>query len=520
VDGYDLQPGAVLAGRYRIEDLVEEVAGARSWRAIDTVLNRSVGVQALPRDDPRTPAFLEAARQSTAVPDSRFLRVLDAVADGGGAYLVREWTRAVPLAVLLREGPLSNRRAATVVGEAADAIARAHEVGVYHRRIDPATILVKDNDAIRITGLGTDHALHGGGPSTEQSPQVDVTALGRVLYACLVARWPGGRDFGLPAAPTEHGRLLRPRQVRAGVSRDLDSICDRILNDPPRHHAPALHSAGDVAQALASVGEDDSLLTETNPSLVDIPTVAVPAPGIDPAPGPPAVPRTSGGSSAVDLPSGRTPTRRPGAGARALVAVGVVLLVAMAAVLAFFIARPGGDGGDDPRAAGSEGPGTVKESPARVLDAAGIGDFDPQSDDLSENPELADYAVDGRPDTSWTTERYYTVPELGGLKDGVGLLVDLGADKQVSGVEVSFGALPTRYQLWAAPAGTTAAPTDLTGLTKLTGDFAKDDTSEVDVEPPVTTRYVLVWLTSLPEEAPGSGLYRGVIRDIAVQGSA
>ena len=81
MDGHHLQPGMTLAGRYRIEDLVGEVAGARSWRAMDTILNRSVGIQALPSDDPRTTAFLEAARQSTAVPDPRFLRVLDAVAN-------------------------------------------------------------------------------------------------------------------------------------------------------------------------------------------------------------------------------------------------------------------------------------------------------------------------------------------------------------------------------------------------------------------------------------------------------
>ena len=517
MDGHDLQPGLILAGRYRIEDLVGEVAGARLWRAIDTILNRSVGVQALPSDDPRTPAFLDAARQSTAVPDPRFLRVLDAVADEGGVtYLVREWTRAVPLAVLLREGPLSNHRAATLVAEAADAIARAHEVGVYHRRIDPATILVKDEDAVRITGLGTDHALYGGGPAAGPAEQVDVTALGRVLYACLVARWPGGRDFGLPAAPTEHGRLLRPRQVRAGVTRDVDTVCDRILNDPPRHHALPLRSAREIAQALLLVGADESSLTDTAPSLVGAPTVAMPVPRVDPVPsGPAAAPPAAGGSSAVDRPSGQT-SRRPGAVARALVAAGVALLVAMAAVLAFYIGRDGTDGGANAQVTGSGSPRTSQETGGRQLDAAAVSDFDPQGDDLTEKPELAGFAIDGQPETSWTTSSYYT--PLSNLKDGVGLLVDLGGDRQVSGVEVSFGGFPTRYQLWAAPAGTTEAPADLSELTEVDSARATDDPSEVVLDEPVTTRYVLVWLTSLPEE--GTGLYRGVVREISVQGSA
>lgn len=530
MDGHDLEPGRILAGRYRLEDLVGEVAGARTWRAMDTILNRSVGIQVLDSSDRRTTAFLEAARQSTAVPDPRFLRVLDAVAEESETtYVVREWTRAVPLAVLLREGPLPNRRAATLVGEVAEAMARAHEVGVYHRRIDPMTILVKENDAVRITGLGTDHALHtsgsvagqglrDGGPQEPlHAEQVDVDGLGRLLYACLVARWPGGRDFGLAPAPTEHGRLLRPRQVRAGVSRDVDSVCDRILGDPPRHHAPPLRSARDIASALMLAGEDESLLTDTAPSLGGQPPVVLPIPlaevptGSRPAANSPPGHAVSGGQQPPDP----APGRRPVVVARALVAMGVALLVAIAAVLAFLVGRntatqspnPGGQAsGGDPR--------TPAAVASRTLPAKAVSNFDPQGD-LTENPEEAPYAIDGEPETTWSTSQYFT--EIGDQKDGVGLLVDLGNDKQVTGVDVSFGAAPTRFQVWAAPAGTTSPPTQLVELQKLDGGKASGDSSQVSFDA-VTTRFVLVWLTSLPEEAPG--LYRGVIRDIFVEGTA
>jgi putative peptidoglycan lipid II flippase len=540
VDGHDLEPGLILAGRYRLEDLVGEVAGARTWRAMDTILNRSVGIQVLDSSDPRTTAFLGAARQSTAVPDPRFLRVLDAVADESGTtYVVREWTRAVPLAALLREGPLRNRRAAIVVGEVAEAMARAHEAGVYHRRIDPATILVKDNDAVRITGLGTDHALHTSGsvaghglrddgPRDPGSPettgqalhaeQVDVDCLGRLLYACLVARWPGGRDFGLAPAPTEHGRLLRPRQVRAGVSRDVDSVCDRILGNPPRNHAPPLRSARDIASALMLAGEDEYLLTDTTPSLVGQAAVVAQSPlaevptGSRPSAGLPG-PAVSGGHQLSDPPPGR----RPVIVARALVAMGIALLVAIAAVLAFFVgrntaARPP-DAGGEPASGEPASPAAVASRP---LPAKGVSNFDPQGD-LTENPEAAPYAIDGRSDTSWTTSPYANSPKFGGLKNGVGLLVDLGAQEQVTGVDVSFGAGRTRFQVWAAPAGTAAPPSQLAELRKLGGGKASGDSSQVAFDA-VTTRFVLVWLTSLPEEAPG--LYRGVVRDISVQGTA
>ncbi len=547
MDSHPLQSGTTLAGRYRIEDLVGERGGSRTWRAVDVILNRSVGVQALPSEDPRALAFLEAARQSTAVPDPRFLRVLDVVAqEAGFAYVVREWTRAVQLAVLLREGPLGNRRAAIIVAEVADAIARAHEVGVYHQELGPGTILVKDNDAVRVTGLGTEHVLclaghvagqglRDGGDATGSTgqgstyaavlaEQADVSALGRTLYACLVARWPGGRDFGLPPAPTEHARLLRPRQVRAGVSRDVDAVCDQILGRPPRHGAAPLRSARDIAASTRLAGEDESLLDDSAPSLIGgaSATVASSPAGreANDAPEVPGPPPTEGpgASQATTPPTGSsraTSSRRPVVVARALVAAAVALLIAVAAVLAYFVGRHSttGSASSSPESTGPTSPAAAESHP---LHPRGIVDFDPLGD-LTENPAEAPNAIDGNPATGWTTSQYQTDPHLGNLKPGVGLLVDLGAAKDITEVEVDFGASPTNYELWAAPPRVSQFPTALTELRRVAVRRHAPATSRTAFPATsVKTRYLLVWLTRLPEESPG--LYRGVIDEIAVQG--
>ena len=62
-----MQAGDVLAGRYRLDDLLTESAGARFWRARDTILARSVAIHAVLSDDPRAPDLLEAARVSATV---------------------------------------------------------------------------------------------------------------------------------------------------------------------------------------------------------------------------------------------------------------------------------------------------------------------------------------------------------------------------------------------------------------------------------------------------------------------
>lgn len=518
MDGHDLQPGTILAGRYRLEDLVGEGAGSRSWRAVDVMLNRSVGVEALSSSDPHSVAFLAAARQSTVVSDPRFLQVLDAVADEGGVtYVVREWTAAVPLAVLLREDALTSRRAASLCHEVADAMAHAHEIGVYHRYLNPVTILVKETDAVRISGLATEYALRSpeGGDSSGapagHAEQVDVTALGRVLYACLVARWPGGRAFDLAAAPTEHGRVLRPRQVRAGVSRDVDAVCDRILGHPPRHHGVPLRSARDIAAALAPVGEDEAPLGDQSPSLTGAATVAPSGrsfpPGATSVPAPPPSPAAVTGHA-----------RRHGAQARTLVAIGVALLVVMVVVMAavlLFIGRDSSGGEPGDIATGTADPASA--APVRPLPLRVASDFDPEGD-LSEHPEEAADAIDGDLATAWTTLQYTTDPQLGNLKNGVGLLIDFGDQKQATGVRVTFGDSPTNYEIWAAPRNTSDAPTQLTELQQVASRRASQRVSSVQFADPVATRYLLVWLTSLPEESPG--YYRGVIRDIRVEGTA
>jgi serine/threonine protein kinase len=541
VEGQAIQPGSILAGRYRIDDLVGEAAGSTTWRAFDKILNRSVSIRALAADDPRCEAFLDAARRSTAVSDPRFLPVLDAVPDEDGiAYVVREWTRGLPLSVLLREGPLPSKRAATIVGEVAEALAQAHDAGMPHRAINPSTVLIKDTGAVRITGLGTEHALRAAAPAPDPEAaddpnldtatrqageQVDVRALGRVLYACLVARWPGGRGFGLPPAPTEHGRLLRPRQVRAGVSREADHVCDRVLGQPPRHHAPALTTPRDIADELTRVEDEESLLDDSQ-GTGEIGLLPIAAGNGDPV-GPPALLPTR----PRPAPKPRQPTRlersremarQATEGHRKLIWLGIVLLVALATVVAFVVGRQSAEEVPltDGSSADSAGLGGVVEEELAIK---GIADFDPLGDDGEENSEEAALTVDGKADTYWYTS-YYESPDFGNYKPGVGLRVDLGSAQEVTGVEIFFDTAPTTYELYTIPPGATeppsAAPTETDDWIAQSEAQQGDLESEYQLTTPVTTRYVLLWLTRLPPEPGVEGHWRGFVNELTIKGPA
>ena len=510
--------GDVLADRYELQDLVTERLGSVTWRANDSILNRNVGIEMLPSSDPRADHFIEAARLSTTVTDPRFLRVLDLIEDDHGQHLVvREWARAFPLDQLLAQSPLPNPRAARVMTEVAEAVAHAHERGVYHRRLTPHHVLLKQSGAVRVVGLGVASALAPAGhqdtiDDLQAYERLDVESLGKLLYACLVSRWPGAHIDQLRAAPTEHGRLLRPRQVRAGVSRELDAVCDRILGDPPAHHRPRLTTADDIARSLHLVGDESitrdgpTTLNRVSPDLLRLDPVVVPEgppPGLAP---PRRRPKVYEPAPPTTFERGMATALRATKGDRRYVLAGVAVVLLIASFLGYVVSRTTGGGGNGPNGSSSA---------VRVLPVAAVNDFDPQSEDGDENPGQVGRVVDGDVRTGWRTTTYFSQAALGGLKDGVGVVLDLGGPRELSSLRIRLAGEPTDLSVYASSPGADE-PRTLKGLRKIaTLDAAGQDAS-VSLPTGFLTRYVVVWLTQLPEIEPDR--FRGEIREITVEG--
>ncbi|MGA8245846.1 MAG: protein kinase family protein, partial [Nocardioides sp.] len=222
------RPGDVLADRYRLTDLLTESAGGRFWRAFDSVLQRDVAVHIIPVTDERAPLLREAARTSATVLDRRMLRVLDIDEADDRCFVVNEWGSGTSLDILLADGgPLSATVSAWIVAEVADTVALAHDAGVAHGRLVPENVLIDQDGGVRLIGFAVDAALHGLPAGRLSADVVDLVGL---LYAGLTGKWAGVSRSAVPAAPSQHEHVLRPRQVRAGIPRTLDSLCDHVLN--------------------------------------------------------------------------------------------------------------------------------------------------------------------------------------------------------------------------------------------------------------------------------------------------
>ena len=591
--GATFRPGTVLARRFALEDLLEENDGAGFWRATDRVLARNVAVHVIPLSDPRCDALLTAARRSALVTDGHLLRVLDAASEEGVAYVVHEWGSGVSLDRMLAEGPLSARRAAWLTKEVAESITAAHRHDVCHGRLLPENVLISETGSVKLIGFAVDAVLRGTGAGTHLATtgaaigqqESDVVNLAGLLYAGLVGRWPGTTGSTVPVAPTEHGRPLRPRQVRAGVPRPLDAICERVLN--PDAHVPPIETALEVYAALSDYIGDPGSAMALGPGSPDSPEAAGSEPTAvlgqgavgdpeatqagaplfldddavgwtpaaqgkarplfadEPSPTPAAAPAPEHeydtstdtfGTRSTGAGNGRVPTgwgpdaEQPGgppwetaeepgdegvpgrSWLRAGVVLATLLVVVVAAAVALTLKNRTTDTG-----ASANGPstsGTPSASPhATRVPISGVTDFDPQGNPPQENPDMVRLAHDGDPKTAWETSTYYNDPHLGGLKSGVGLLVGFAKRAHVGEVDLTLQGKPTSLQLLAAP-NAHAAPSSTDGLDTVA--TAKDAGTHLDLvlKKPVTTQWLVVWLTSLP---PAPGGYQGKVAEISVR---
>jgi hypothetical protein len=85
----------------------------------------------------------------------------------------------------------------------------------------------------------------------------------------------------------------------------------------------------------------------------------------------------------------------------------------------------------------------TQPTPTKLAIAKAI-DFDPRADGGSaqESPKEAKLAIDGDRETAWRTERYRKRADFGGLKPGVGLVLDLGETREVREVKITVKGCP------------------------------------------------------------------------------
>jgi serine/threonine-protein kinase len=271
----------ILAGRYRLEEVVGRGGMSTVYRATDQVLGRTVAVKillaALADQDPTYSArFEREARAAAALNSSAVVSVYDTGVDAGSHYIVMEYIAGRSLDERLRDGrPLDLPEALRIAGCVADALAAAHERGILHRDIKPANVMVADDGTVKVLDFGIARTLDGTtitqaasvvGTAAYMAPEralgrpgdarADIYSLGCLVYAMLTGAPPFGGEI---SAAVLHQQInAQPRSAgarRRGISPELDAlILSMLAKSPDARPATAAEVRDEITRLARASG--------------------------------------------------------------------------------------------------------------------------------------------------------------------------------------------------------------------------------------------------------------------------
>jgi tetratricopeptide (TPR) repeat protein/predicted Ser/Thr protein kinase len=263
-------------GEYEVVSEIARGGQGVVFRARHIALNRDVALKMLPLSPWATEAhvkrFRTEARATAELDHPGIVPIYDIGEVDGQHYFTMKLIEGIGLNRLSE--PLSARRAAEIIVDAARALQHAHDHGVLHRDIKPGNILLDPAGRPHVTDFGLAKLVEGDSTVTQTrellgtpsyvSPEMaqgdtkrigvatDVYGLGAVLYQLLTGNPPfaGGTTLETIRQVIE-AEPRRPRLWNQKVDRDLEIICLKCLEkEPARRYASASALADDLERWL------------------------------------------------------------------------------------------------------------------------------------------------------------------------------------------------------------------------------------------------------------------------------
>ncbi|WP_205507448.1 serine/threonine protein kinase [Myxococcus vastator] len=255
--------GQVLDGRYKIESVLGQGGMGMVFRATQTSVQRPVAVKTLNPSLAAAPQFFERFRREAELASRlRHPNVITIFDFGrspdGTCYYVMELLEGESLKeTVKRQGPMSLRRALSLVEQASQGLAHAHAEGCVHRDLKPHNIMVQQlsgQDFVKVLDFGLVKAMEAeeeeqltstgqvlgtpqymppeqaGGESVDQ--RSDLYSMAGVLYFCLTGSSPFGANTvrkALTASLTQPVPAVNTKRQGAPVPAALDAFFKKAL---------------------------------------------------------------------------------------------------------------------------------------------------------------------------------------------------------------------------------------------------------------------------------------------------
>ncbi|MFI2029682.1 serine/threonine-protein kinase [Streptomyces buecherae] len=304
--------GRLLAGRYRLGEVLGRGGMGTVWRARDETLGRTVAVKELRfpssvDEDEKRRLITRTLREAKAIARIRSngaVTVYDVVDEDDRPWIVMELIEGRSLADVVRDdGALTPRRAAEVGLAVLDVLRAAHREGILHRDVKPSNVLIADDGRVVLTDFGiaqvegdpsvTSTGMLVGAPSYiaperarghRPGPPSDLWSLGGLLYAAVEGVPPYDKSTAIATLTAVMTEPLDPPK-NAGM---LEEVIYGLLAKDPTHR---LDDAGARALLTAAVNAPDDVIDRPVSAVEPTRTMPLPA-----APTGPLTPPRPGGA--------------------------------------------------------------------------------------------------------------------------------------------------------------------------------------------------------------------------------
>lgn len=507
--------------RYTLLEIISEHAPVDSgqfavqlWRGRDDILDRNIAIRLIQTQDQRLIKVLGAAQAAAVADDRRLLRVLDILDISGTeedppyTAIISEWCTGTPLHIAVNAVDGSTFDAEfslDSVSNIAWALNACLSINLEHGRLRPSCVFLTEDSEVLISGLAVDHALFGPLFETQTSPDSatakDVNGLGSLLYCFTTGLWPYPvysseknpdpmLSVHVPFSPKAGKDIPLPSSVRASIPRAVDDVVSRSVTGASKSRGVTrIQDSLGFANSIAAARDYHTPLSTT--------TVRAP----------------------VGISQRTSPTSFAKRVIGAVVAAAIVIAVSLLG--AQLLRIPNSTSTQIESNESLINATEILTSPATpyveievgsttgTIPIASVRSFDPRGGPPNgalgtEREKSASRAIDGDAVTAWTTRTYKTATL--GKKGGVGLILDLGEQADVTGVSLGLVGYGTDLQVRVS--NEILADPDL--WTKLVSIDDAGPQIDLRAPRPVSGRYVLIWLTGIPPTKNGERFQGGI----------